>query len=230
MLRWCVCVCCLFRCMKVYYTNHGRTITSRKVNTIYLENKGFCLCSDVEKYKYTPGEHKVAERIGAPRYFFLLPFLEMSVLSNDFPLVEVRKGLPEERGLFSKIEIPRYTFVCNYGGKLMMKREGMEYLDRDGDFCYLYEFSFEKDGRNTIHFYNHTAETYSFGKFINHSKPHSNVLPKVFFRSDAQPEIMFISFRKISEGEEILFDYRRLYKGVKNCVSSCRKCTFLFKK
>ena len=35
-----------------------------------------------------------------------------------------------------------------------------------------------------------------------------------FFRYDAKPEIMFISLRKIAAGEEIVFDYRHLYKGV----------------
>ena len=201
-----------------------------KENIVYSENRGFSLCSDVEKFKYKPGDHSVADSIGSSGFFFLLPFLEMCVLSNDFPLVEIRDGLPEGKGLFSKTEIPRYTFVCNYGGTLMTKKEGIQYMEGKGDFCYLYEFNFEKNGRNMKQFYNHTSETFSFGKFINHSKPHCNVLPKVFFHSDEQPEIMFISLRKIDAGQEILFDYGPMYKGVKNCVASCKKCKFLFKK
>ena len=153
----------------------------------------------------------------------------MCILTNDFPLVEVREGLPEGKGLFSKTDIPRYTFLCNYGGKLMSRQEGVDYMDAGGDFCYLYEFSFERKGKTITNFYNHSDETLSLGKFVNHSKPHSNALPKVFFCSDGQPEIMFISLRKIVQGEEILFDYGRLYKGVKNCVSSCKKCQFLYK-
>ena len=183
----------------------------------------------MEKLKYIPGNHKTADTLGSPGHYFLQPFIEMCVLTNDFPLVEVREGLPEGKGLFSKTDIPRYTFICNYGGKLMSRQEGVDYMDAGGDFCYLYEFSFERKGKSITHFYNHSQETISFGKFINYSKSHSNALLKVFFRSDGVPEIMFVSLCKIVEGEEILFDYGRLYKGVKSCVSSCKKCQFLFR-
>ena len=222
---WCVCVCWQFRSLKICFTNRWRKLLSRKLDTI-----GFCLCSDLERYKYTPGEHKIADAIGSPNYFFLLPFIELCVLSNDFSLVEIRDGLPEGKGLFCKMDVPHCTFICNYGGKLMTNREGKEYMAGDNDFCYFYEFNFDKNGRNTKLYYNHTKETFSFGKFINHSRNHYNVLPKVFFRADGQPEIMFISLKKISKGEEILFDYGRHYEGVNSCVSSCKKCKFLFKK
>lgn len=182
----------------------------------------------MEKFEYKPGQHTIAEKFGSPSNYLLLPFLELSVLSNSFPFVEVRDGLPEGKGLFAKTEIPLYTFVCNYGGKLMTKKEGFSYLDRDGDFCYLYEFSFEKAGKKQTFFLNHTPSSFSFGKFINHSRLHFNVLPKVFFRSDGKPEIMFISSGCIAAGDEILFDYGRLYKGVQKCVTSCQKCKFLF--
>ena len=87
----------------------------------------------------------------------------------------------------------------------------------------------KKDGKNIIQFLNHSKQTFSFGKFINHSKPHFNVIPKVFFHSNGQPEIMFISIFDIDKGDKILFDYSALYKGVKRCFTSCKKCKFLFK-
>ena len=184
----------------------------------------------MDKYKYSPGDHKIVATLGSPGHFLLLPFVEMAVFTNDFPLVEVREGLPEGKGLFSKIDIPRYTFLCNYGGKLLSKQEGFNYMDGGRDFCYLYEFSYEQNGKNTTNFFNHSPEMVSLGKFINHSRPHSNALPKVFFRSDSKLEIMFISLRKILAGEEILFDYGCLFKGVKNCISSCQKCKFLYRR
>ena len=136
----------------------------------------------------------------------------------------------EEDEATTKIDIPRYTFLCNYGGKLLSKQEGFDYMDGDEDFCYLYEFSCEQNGKNTIYLFNHSPEMVSLGKFINHSRLHSNVLPKVFFWSDGKPEIMFISLHKILAGEEILFDYGRLYKGVKNCISSCKRYKFLYRR
>ena len=153
----------------------------------------------------------------------------MAVFTNDFPLVEVRESLPEGKDSFSKIDIPHYTFLCNYGGKLLSKQEGFNYMDGGGAFCYLYEFSCEQNGKNTTYFFNHSPEMVSLGKFINHSRPHSNAFPKVFFQSVGKPEIMFISLRKILAGEGILFDYGCLYKGVKNCISSCQRCKFLYR-
>ena len=227
---WYVVVCYKFRCIKEFSKSimDGKC-ASRKEKYTFLRRQRIFICSDLEKYKYTPGDHKSAENIGSPGHYFLLPFIEMCVLTNDFPLVQVREGLPEGKGLFSKTDIPRYTFLCNYGGTLLSKQEGADYMDRGGDFCYLYEFSFEKNGRSSTFFYNHTGQTISLGKFINHSRRHANALPRVFFRYDAKPEIMFISLRKIAAGEEIIFDYGRLYKGVNNCVSSCPKCKFLYK-
>ena len=170
-----------------------------KRNTLFWEEKGFFICSDVDKYKYSSGDHKIVATLRSPGHFFLLPFVEMAVFTNDFLLVEVQEGLPEGKGLFSNIDIPHYTFLCNYWGKLLLKQEGFDYMDGGRDFCYLYEFSCELNAKNT---------TYSL---------HSNTLPKVFFQSDGKPEIMFISLSKILAGEEILFDYGCLYKGVKNC-------------
>ena len=40
---------------------------------------------------------------------------------------------------------------------------------------------------------------------------------------------MFISLCKILAGEEILFDYGHLYKGVNKCNSTCQKCKFLYR-
>ena len=88
----------------------------------------------MDKYKYSPGDHKIVTTLGSPGYFSLLPFVEMAVFTNDFPLVEVWEGLPEGKGLFSKIDIPRYTFLCNYGGKLLSKQEGFDNMDGGGDF------------------------------------------------------------------------------------------------
>ena len=78
----------------------------------------------MDKYKYSPGDHKITATLGSPGHCLLLPFVEMAVFTNDFPLVEVREGLPEGKGLFSKIDIPHYTFLCNYGGNYCQSRKG----------------------------------------------------------------------------------------------------------
>ena len=157
----------------------------------------------------------------------MLLFIEYCVSKNVFPFLQVIPNLPEGRGLFATHRILKYTFVCNYGGILLSRQEGLRYLDAVGNFFYVYEFNYEKDGKNIIQFFNHSKQTFSFCKFINHSKPHFNVIPIVFFRS--QPEIMFISIFDINKGDKILFDYGALYKGLKRCITSCKKCKFLFK-
>ena len=106
----------------------------------------------------------------------MLPFIEYCVSKNVFPFLQVIPNLPEGRGLFATHRILKYTFVCNYGGILLSHQEGLRYLDAGGNFCYVYEFNYEKDGKNIIQFLNHSKQTFSFGKFINHSKPHFNVI------------------------------------------------------
>ena len=182
--------------------------------------------SDVEKYKFHPGNLQVATKFGAKHNFLISPFIELSVRTNDFPFVEVRDGLPEGRGLFAKKAIPKFTFVCHYGGKLMTKDEGLQYWYDKKDFVYLYEFNFEQNGRNVCLYLNHSSESYTYGKFINHSRSHFNVIPKVLLFSDGKPEILFVSDRLIPEGDQILFDYGRWYEGVNKCVAGCRKCQF----
>ena len=120
---WYVVVCCKFRCIKEFSKSimDGKCASWKEKYT-FLRRQRIFICSDLEKYKYTPGDHKSAENIGSPGHYFLLPFIEMCVLTNDFPLVQVREGLPEGKGLFSKMDIPRYTFLCNYGGTLLSGR------------------------------------------------------------------------------------------------------------
>ena len=99
------------------------------------KRKDFLFCSDVDKYKYSPGDHKIAATLRSPGHFLLLPFVKMAVFTNDFPLVKVREGLPEGKGLFSKIDIPCYrsNFLCNYWGEIIgrsfkyVKDEGLRY-------------------------------------------------------------------------------------------------------
>ena len=170
----------------------------------------------------------IATEIGIKSHYFLSSFIELCCTSNYFPLVQIVEGLPEGKGVQARVEIPRGRFVCNYGGDLLSRKEGISYMDRDGDFCFLYEFSYDQNGKNVIAFFNHNSTTFSVGKFINHSRPHFNVIPRVFFRSSGKPEIMFISTCLIEAGDQILFDYGRLYPGVKSCVSNCKKCKFLF--
>ena len=148
----------------------------RKRNTLFCEEKRFFICIDLDKYKYSPGDHKIVATLRSPGHFLLLPFVEMAVLANDFPLVEVQEGLPEGKGLFSKIDIPSYTFLCNYGGKLLSKQEEFDYMDDGGDFCYLYEFSYEQNGKNTTKFFNHSPRQYPWVSLLttqDHIQMHS---------------------------------------------------------
>ena len=187
-------------------------------------------CSNPGAFRYSPGKLKIAKDIGSPNNFFLPRFIELCCFSNYFPSVEIIQGLPEGKGVQAKTGIPKFSFVCNYGGKLLTKQEGKSYMDRKQDYVYLYEFSYDQCGKHVKAYYNHDSQTCSVGKYINHSRIHTNVTPKVLFQSDGTPEIMFISTCKIEAGEQILFDYGPSYPDVKDCVSSCKKCSFLFTK
>ena len=90
----------------------------------------------------------------------MLPFIEYCVLKNVFPFLQVIPNLPEGRGLFATCRIPKYTFVCNYGGILLSRLEGLRYLDAGGNFCYVYEFNYEKDSKNIIQFLNHSKQIF----------------------------------------------------------------------
>ena len=45
--------------------------------------------------------------------------IESLITSQEWPYVEVRDGLEEDRGVFAKVNIDKNKVVCNYGGLIL---------------------------------------------------------------------------------------------------------------
>ena len=45
------------------------------------------------------------------------------------------------------------------------------------------------------------------GRFINHSRSHPNIVPKVV-AMDSKPKIVFFALTNVRKGEELLYDYK----------------------
>ena len=64
----------------------------------------------------------------------------------------------------------------------------------------------------------------TFGKFINHSSIHANIGTKVLVIDKGKLDVLFYSLRKIKVGEQLLWDYGRIFDGFSNCVKDCFQC------
>ena len=143
---------------------------------------------------------------------------EKQIVQNAWPHIEKRDGLIEGSGIFTTDTILTGQIVCNYGGEILDKEHGLQLVAND-ESDYLTEFGF-KD--RTLFYNNPTCIGY--GGYLNHSKRHPNISPKLFLTIDGKPEIMFITKHKIPAGIQLVWNYGHAYKGVGQCVASCIKC------
>ena len=61
----------------------------------------------------------------------------------------------------------------------------------------------------------------TFGKFINHSSIPANIGTKVFVIDEGELDVLFYSLRRTKVGEQLLWDYGKIFDGVSNCVKDC---------
>jgi hypothetical protein len=147
------------------------------------------------------------------------------IKSQTWDCLEVREGLPEGKGVFATSDIPIGATLCNYGGLLLGLGEARDMYKEKEFGNYLFEF---KIGDNEKYFFLHSHEVpETIGKFINHSKLHPNCVPRLYNNGDSngdKPEMLFITTRQISCGEELAYNYGDQYVGVASCIASCLKC------
>jgi hypothetical protein len=136
-------------------------------------------------------------------------------LTQSWPNLEVVHNLPEGSGVVSTSEIERGSFVCNYGGQFFTVEEGSLIQDRD--------YLLEVQASQSFCLYHSKRSSFSFGKFVNHSFVHPNLLPK-FVERRGVPDVLFMAKRKIGLGEELCYNYGSRFQGVDKCISSCHKC------
>ena len=140
-------------------------------------------------------------------------------LSQNVWNIEKQDGLAEGSGMFTTQQIPAGQKICHYGGDLLCEQQA-EQLVEDGKSDYLIEFTVG----NVTCFLNNPTSQDGLGGYLNHSSKHPNVYPKFFFNTQGNPDIVFISKKKIPAGIELVWDYGPAYQGVRKCVTSCDKC------
>ena len=143
---------------------------------------------------------------------------EKQIVQNAWPHIEKRDGLIEGSGIFTTKAIPTGQIVCNYGGELLSKVEGLKLEEID-----LSDYLIELKIRDETFFYNNPT-CIGYGGYLNHSKRHPNIYPKLYLTMNGRPEIMFIMKHKMPAGIQLVWDYGHAYKGVEQCVASCTKC------
>lgn len=114
------------------------------------------------------------------------------------------------RGVFAARDFVKGELVCEYEGQLLTREEAdaRSFADDLGtpdscvceEGCYMFWFSFKG---NTMCI-DARVDDGSFGRLINHSKKNANIFPRT---STCSPKIMFYTLRKISAGEELLYNY-----------------------
>ena len=137
---------------------------------------------------------------------------ETQIAQNAWPYIERRDGLIEGSSIYTTKPIPAGQFVCSYGGEVLEKVDGKLLVANDNS-DYLIEFKV----RDKTFFYNNPT-CIGYGGYLNHSKKHPNVYPKLYLTMNGKPEIMFIAKRKVPAGIELVWDYGHAFKGVSQCV------------
>lgn len=118
-------------------------------------------------------------------------------------------------GVFTKAFIPKNSFVIEYKGDLIEKKEAEEreriYSNQKPDpGCYMFYFK-TKTGKNMC--IDATAPKFEFGyaRYVNHSKKNKNLCGKLMYYLNEEqvetPKLMFYALRDININTELLIDY-----------------------
>jgi hypothetical protein len=143
--------------------------------------------------------------------------------SELWPGLEIRTGLREGRGVFTKVGFKKGHIVCNYGAQLLNISEvqKLSFSERN----YLLEFSVVKRCYRLPHYMHYNCEKdFTFGELVNQSSRHPVLCHKVHLRPDGTPDVHFIAKCNIPPNTELCYNYGPTFKGVGQCVVSCSKC------
>lgn len=165
-------------------------------------------------------------KFGFPLRKTLPDELREKCLKQDWCGIEIKAGLKEGKGVFTKEFIKKNTPLCNYGGVQVSRTYAEKYLLPHDEKCnYLIEL-LEKTNSGMQKFYINCDSKMdkTYGQLLNHSSLHPNATPRIYTTGKYKLEIIFCSQRDIKSGEEILWNYGKGYSGVEPCVESCLKC------
>ena len=112
----------------------------------------------------------------------------------------------KNRGIVTKNAFCKGDFVVEYAGEMIDEKEAKEremlYAQDMSKGCYMYYFQ-----SNGVHFcIDATDESGRYGRLINHSRLHANLLPKVIMNNKF-PHLILIAKCDFEPGTELLYDY-----------------------
>lgn len=108
-------------------------------------------------------------------------------------------------GVFATRKIFRGTFVCEYAGDLINRREAerrdfIYELKSKGSYMFYFNWS------NKCYCLDATEPTSRLGRLVNHSRKKPNCKMEIFSHCN-KPYLILTAIRDIEPNEEILYDY-----------------------
>lgn len=129
-------------------------------------------------------------------------------MEKDPSHIEERKDPMEVKGpygVYAKRKIHKGTFVCEYAGDLIDRRESER---RDVIYeskckgSYMFYFNYN----NKCYCLDATEPTHRLGRLVNHSRKRPNCKMEIFSFSN-KPYLILTAIRDIDTNDEILYDY-----------------------
>ena len=125
--------------------------------------------------------------------------------TQEWPGLIVVDGLPlRGRGVKALCAFEKGELICDYHGSLLTDKEGKNLYSgmKQGEMGYL--FSFKIDGKTF--WIDGTQNDSSYGRLINHSKKHPNMVTKMKFIC-GKPILLMYAKKHIQPMEELLHNY-----------------------
>lgn len=115
-------------------------------------------------------------------------------------------------GVFAKRRILKGSFICEYAGDLIDRREAerrdvIYELKQKGSYMFYFNWN------NKCYCLDATEPTNRLGRLVNHSRKRPNAKMEIFPHNN-KPYIMLTAIRDIEPNEEILYDYGERNKEV----------------
>lgn len=115
-------------------------------------------------------------------------------------------------GVFAKSNISKGSFICEYAGDLIDRKEAerrdiIYEKNRKGSYMFYFNWS------NKAYCLDATEPTSRLGRLVNHSRKQPNCKMEMFIHKN-KPHLILTAIRDIETNEEILYDYGERNKDV----------------
>lgn len=115
-------------------------------------------------------------------------------------------------GVFAKRRIQKGSFICEYAGDLIDRREAerrdiIYELKSKGSYMFYFNWN------NRCYCLDATEPTNRLGRLVNHSRKRPNCKMEIFSH-DNKPYLILTAIKDIEKNEELLYDYGERNKDV----------------